>query len=100
MVSLRYITLFLVHLCALVGALSLYGVAEQVFYVLFLFLYAVGIYADVKEHYPIKRWILNTFAVILSLYFLSFISLDDLLKPFANAVLLFLAVKSLEEKKP
>lgn len=100
MVSLRYITLFLVHLCALVGALSLYGVAEQVFYVLFLFLYAVGIYADVKEHYPIKRWILNTFAVILSLYFLSFISLDDLLKPFANAVLLLLAVKSLEEKKP
>ncbi|MGB9873613.1 MAG: DUF3488 and transglutaminase-like domain-containing protein [Hydrogenobacter sp.] len=100
MMSLRYITLSLVHLCALIGVLSLYGIAQDLFFVIFLFLYAVGIYADIKEHYPIKRWILNTFALILSLYFLSFISLDDLIRPFANTVLLLLAVKSLEEKKP
>lgn len=100
MVNIRSVTLFLVHLCALVGAFSLYNVAEGIFYLTFLFVYAVGIYADVKGVYPIRRTILNIFAVIFSLYFLSFISLEDLLRPFANAVLLLLAIKSLEEKKP
>jgi len=99
MASLRYITLSLVHLCALIGVLSLYGIAQDLFFAIFLLLYAVGMYADVKKHYPIKRWILNTFALILSGYFLSFISWDDLIKPFANTVLLLLAIKSLEEKK-
>ncbi|ADO45177.1 transglutaminase domain protein [Hydrogenobacter thermophilus TK-6] len=100
MVSLRRITLLFVHLCALVGITSLYNVADGIFFAIFLFVYAVGIYADVKEFYPIRRWILNASAIIFSLYFLSFISLEDLLRPFANAVLLLLAIKSLEEKKP
>ncbi|MCS7284667.1 MAG: DUF3488 domain-containing protein, partial [Hydrogenobacter thermophilus] len=99
MVSLRRITLLFVHLCALVGILSLYHVADGIFFAIFLFVYAVGIYADVKEFYPIRRWILNASAIIFSLYFLSFISLEDLLRPFANTVLLLLAIKSLEEKK-
>lgn len=99
MASLRYITLSLVHLCALIGVLSLYGIAQDLFFVIFLLLYTAGTYADIKKHYPIKRWILNTFALILSGYFLSFIRWDDLIRPFANTVLLLLAVKSLEEKK-
>ncbi len=96
----RFITLLLVHLTALIGILSLWNVAESLYFFVFLFVYLLGVYMDFKGFYPIRRVFLTLFGFILSLYFLSFLSLEDLLKPFAHVVLLLLSIKSLEEKRP
>ncbi|MFN3975950.1 MAG: transglutaminaseTgpA domain-containing protein [Aquificaceae bacterium] len=98
--SSRSITLFLVHLAALIGILSLWNVAESLYFFIFLFTYLLGIYMDFKSFYPVRRIFLNLFGLLLSFYFLSFLSLEDLLRPFAHVVLLLLSIKSLEEKKP
>ncbi|MFN3471339.1 MAG: transglutaminaseTgpA domain-containing protein [Aquificaceae bacterium] len=98
--SSRSITLLLVHLAALIGILSLWNVAESLYFFIFLFSYLLGIYMDFKSFYPVRRIFLNLFGLLLSFYFLSFLSLEDLLRPFAHVVLLLLSIKSLEEKKP
>ncbi len=98
--SSKSITLLLVHLAALIGILSLWNVAESLYFFIFLFTYLLGIYMDFKSFYPVRRIFLNLFGLLLSFHFLSFLSLEDLLRPFAHVVLLLLSIKSLEEKKP
>ncbi|MFN7065257.1 MAG: transglutaminaseTgpA domain-containing protein [Aquificaceae bacterium] len=96
----RILTFYLVHLTALVGIFSLWNVAETFYFLLFLTTYLLGLYMDLKGFYPIRRLLLTLLGFLLSLYFLSFLSLEDLLKPFSHVVLLLLSIKSLEEKKP
>ncbi|WPM31257.1 DUF3488 and transglutaminase-like domain-containing protein [Hydrogenobacter sp. T-2] len=98
--SSRLTTITLVRLTSLVGILSLWNVADAVYFLGFLALYFVGVPMDIKATYPVRRLFLNLFGVALTLYFLSFLSLEDLLKPFSHIVLLLLSIKSLEEKKP
>ncbi|QID33463.1 transglutaminaseTgpA domain-containing protein [Pampinifervens florentissimum] len=98
--SSRLTTITLVRLTSLVGILSLWNVADAVYFLGFLALYFVGVPMDIKAIYPVRRLFLNLFGVALTLYFLSFLSLEDLLKPFSHVVLLLLSIKSLEEKKP
>jgi len=98
--SSRLTTITLVRLTSLVGILSLWNVADTVYFLGFLALYFVGVPMDIKAIYPVRRLFLNLFGVALTLYFLSFLSLEDLLKPFSHVVLLLLSIKSLEEKKP
>ncbi len=98
--SSRLTTIMLVRLTSLVGILSLWNVADTVYFLGFLALYLVGVPMDIKAIYPVRRLFLNLFGIALTLYFLSFLSLEDLLKPFSHVVLLLLSIKSLEEKKP
>ena len=90
----------LVRLTSLVGILSLWNVADTVYFFVFVVLYLLGVPMDIKATYPVRRIFLNLFGVVLTLYFLSFLTLEDLLKPFSHVVLLLLSIKSLEEKKP
>ncbi|MFN3814474.1 MAG: DUF3488 domain-containing protein, partial [Aquificaceae bacterium] len=98
--STRLLALSFVHFSALVGIIALFGVAEQTLHLAFTIVYLVGVYLDLKGTYPIKRFLLNVFALTSSAYLLSFLSQEDLLKPFANVIMLLLSTKSLEEKKP
>ncbi len=90
----------LVRLTSLVGILSLWNVTDTVYFFVFVVLYLLGVPMDIKATYPVRRIFLNLFGVVLTLYFLSFLTLEDLLKPFSHIVLLLLSIKSLEEKKP
>lgn len=87
-------------MACLVGFLSLYSVVEPYFFLLVAPMYFLGVYFDWKGFYPIRRLFLNTTALILTLYFLLQLNLEELLKPFAHITLVLLAIKSLEEKKP
>lgn len=98
--SLRNVALTLVHLTALVGILSLWSVAEEFYFFLFLCVYLLGIFLDLKGVYPIRRLLLNLMAVSLSLYFLASVSLENIIKPFSHLILLLMAIKALEEKRP
>lgn len=95
----KFITFSLVHFTAFVGIFSLWNVADNYYFLIFLLVYILGIYMDIKGIYPIRRILLTLFGFLLSFYFLSFLSLEDLLKPFSHVVLLLLSIKSLEEKK-
>jgi hypothetical protein len=63
------------------------------------FLFA-GLFMDYKQTYPIRRIFLNTFGVAMVLYFGSQLSLENLVGPLSNLLLILLGIKFLEEKKP
>ncbi|MCX8164745.1 MAG: DUF3488 and transglutaminase-like domain-containing protein [Aquificaceae bacterium] len=81
------------------GIVSLWKVAEPVYFLIFLALYLSGVYMDIKGSHPVNRLTLNLLGIILTLYFISHLTLENPLKPFSHVVLLLLAIKSLEEKK-
>ncbi|MDW8236792.1 MAG: DUF3488 and transglutaminase-like domain-containing protein [Aquificaceae bacterium] len=97
--STRAIALLLVHLSSAIGLFSLSGFLKPVVLFPFVLLYLIGVFFDYKGFYPVRRLILNIFAIALSLYFIVQASLEDLITPFASLVTLMLAIKSLEEKK-
>lgn len=92
----RTAALILVHTNAIVAILSLFGATN--FFWLFLFAYLTGIFFDTKKVYPIRKLILNTVGIIFSLYFLSQLTLENLISPLSNTLLLLIATKSLEKK--
>ncbi len=96
-IRLRNLILLLVHTNAIVGIISLFGTTS--FFWFFLFAYTIGIFLDFKRVYPIRRLILNTIGVMLSIYFLSQLSLENLVSPLSNTLLLLIAIKSLEKKE-
>ncbi|MCS6875932.1 MAG: DUF3488 and transglutaminase-like domain-containing protein [Aquificaceae bacterium] len=96
----KSITYILVYLTSFIGILSLLNVAQVYYFFTFLFLFLLGIYMDYRNFYPVRRPFLNIFAVTFSLYFLSFLSLEDLISPLSHVLLLLISVKSIEQKKP
>ncbi|MEN3034489.1 MAG: DUF3488 and transglutaminase-like domain-containing protein [Aquificaceae bacterium] len=98
--SNRVIALLLVHSACAIGLFSLFWFLKTGFFLPFVVLYAIGVFFDYKNTYPIRRFILNVLAVVLSLYFISQASLEDLITPFASLITLMLSIKSLEEKRP
>lgn len=98
--SLRLTTIMLVRLTTLVGMVSLLKVSENLYLLIFFFLYSLGIPMDIRGVYPVRRLFLNLFALVLTFYFLSFLSPEDFLRPLSHVVLLLIVIKSLEEKKP
>ncbi|MCS7084362.1 MAG: transglutaminaseTgpA domain-containing protein, partial [Aquificaceae bacterium] len=97
--STRAITLLLVHLSSSIGLFSLSGFLKPVVLFPFVLLYFIGVFFDYRGFYPVRRFVLNTLAIVLSLYFVAKASLEDLITPFASLVTLMLAIKSLEEKR-
>ena len=100
MVSAKRLSVLLSYLVGLGCFFSLQGIAEDVFLFLGLFLFLIGLLNDLKwEIYP-PRWVLTLIGFAGSFLFLSELSLDNAIKPFAHVLLLLLLVKALEEKKP
>ncbi len=89
-----------VRATSLIGILSLWNVAEMPYFIPFTLIYMLGFLLDIKKTYPVRRLLLNTLGVLLTIYFLSELSIEEPLKPFAHVVLLLMAIKSLEDKKP
>jgi Transglutaminase-like enzymes, putative cysteine proteases len=98
--SPRASTLIWVYLSAIVGVLSLVGMAEVLYILVCLSFLSAGLFMDYKQTYPIRRLFLNTFGVAMVLYFGSQLSLDNLVGPLSNLLLVLLGIKFLEEKKP
>jgi transglutaminase-like putative cysteine protease len=98
--SSRASTLIWVYLSAIVGILSLVGMAEVSYLLVCLSFLFAGLFMDYKQTYPIRRLFLNTFGVAMVLYFGSQLSLENLVGPLSNLLLVLLGIKFLEEKKP
>lgn len=98
--SPRASTLIWVYLSAIVGVLSLVGMAEVPYLLVCLSFLFVGLFMDYKQTYPIRRIFLNIVGVAMVFYLGSQLSLDNLVGPLSNLLLILLGIKFLEEKKP
>ncbi len=98
--STRASTLAWVYLSAIVGILSLVGMADAFYLLVCLSLLSVGLLMDYKKTYPIRRLFLNFFGIALTLYFGLQLNLENLVSPLSNLLLILLGIKFLEEKKP
>lgn len=94
----REITLLISYLLGLNAFLSLWGIADNSLILPFFILFLLGAYNDFFKTFRIPRIILNSIALAGTILFLLSISFDNLVEPIANALLLLVSVKFLEEK--
>lgn len=98
--SAKSLSLTLTYLVSFGSFVALHSLAYGIYILLFSLITAIGFLNDLKfGHYP-PRWILTVSGFLLSIFFMLDLSFDDLIAPFANILLLLIAIKSLEEKKP
>ncbi|WP_461829711.1 transglutaminase family protein [Aquifex sp.] len=95
----RELTHFLSYILGLIAFLSLWNVADSFFAGLLFLLFLLGIYNDLYGNIRIPRIFLNSVALLGTLISLLSVSFDNLVEPVANALLLLLSIKFLEEKK-
>ena len=94
------ISLILVYLVIGGSFVSIYSLAETVYLVLFSLVTFLGAINDFTlKSYP-PRWILTALGFLMSGFFILDLNFENLISPFANILLLLIAIKSLEEKQP
>ncbi len=100
MVSAKKASLVLSYLVAFGAFLALYDIADSIYFYPLFFIFSLGALNEWKFRVYLPRWILNAGGIVTALLFLLGLSLENAVKPFANMLLLLLAIKSLEDKKP
>jgi len=97
---LKTLLTILSYTAVLLGEISLYGIAEDFVYPFFVLSFLLGLSVDLKGSPKISRTLLNLLGILGTVFFLSFLSLENLITPVANALLFLTGIKLLEEKKP
>ena len=87
------------YTAVLLGGFSLYGVADEFVFPFLILSFFLGISVDLKGYPKLPRLFLNLLGIIGSIFFLSFVSLENLINPVANALLFLTGIKLMEEKK-
>ncbi len=100
MVRLRNLVLLLIFLSSLIPFISLIEIVDLPFFILFFLLYILGFINEFFFRIYIPRYVINALGILFTLFFLLQVSIENLIAPFANIVLLLLSAKALEEKKP
>ena len=100
MLSAKKVSLTLTYLVSAGCFAALWGVADDLFFLPLLILFLLSVLNEFRFGFYLPRWFLNTAGVLLSLLFLTDLSLENMITPFANMLLLLLVVKSFEEKRP
>ena len=100
MVSPKRITLLLSYLVGLGCFLSLQGIALDPVLLALLVLFLMGLLNDLKFRFYLPRWVLTLAGVLVSIMFLTDLSLDNAIQPFSHVLLVLLTIKALEDKRP
>jgi len=100
MLSAKRISLTLTYLVSAGCFAALWGIADGIYFFPLLLLFLLSVVNELRFGIYLPRWLLNTGGVILSAFFLLDLSIENVIRPFANMLLLLLVVKSLEEKRP
>jgi len=98
--SAERLSLGLTYLVSAGAFLSLWGIADDLSVLFSSLVFLTGILNDLRMHLYLPRAMLSLAGILFSAYFLSGFTLQNPVKPFANVLLLLLAIKSLERKKP
>ncbi len=98
--SAKSVAVTLSYLVALGSFLSLSNIANELFLVPLLVMFFLSLINEWKFRVYPPRWILNLSGLVLTFLFLSQLSIENLIEPFASVVILLITVKALEEKRP
>ena len=100
MITTRGIAITLTYVVSGVAFVSLYDIADRLYYLVFGLMFLLGVVNDLRYRKYVPRTVLNFSGLLVSFLFLLELSFENLIEPFANMLLLLLVIKSFEEKKP
>ena len=96
----KKISLILTYLVIAGSYVAIYSLANTLYLLIFALVTLIGAVNDFTfRNYP-PRWVLTVLGFIMSGFFLLDLSFENLISPFANILVLLIAIKSLEDKKP
>jgi transglutaminase-like putative cysteine protease len=98
-VKIEHIVKIITYIIGLIGFLSVFKHISFIYSAAFIALYFAAIYFDYKKSLHIPRWFLNLTAVAVILLSLFRLSLDNLVVPAVEGLLILLSIKFLEEKR-
>ncbi|GAB6065523.1 DUF3488 and transglutaminase-like domain-containing protein [Aquifex pyrophilus] len=97
-VHAKNLIIVLLYTEVILSFLSLYEISDNLVLLFAFFSFILGILNDFKNFINLPRVILNAIAIIGTVFFLSPISLDNLIEPLSNTLLFLTAIKLLESK--
>ncbi|MCL5061972.1 MAG: DUF3488 and transglutaminase-like domain-containing protein [Nitrospirae bacterium] len=98
-VKIEYIVKIITYIIGLIGFLSVFKHISFIYSAIFIALYFAAVYFDYKKSFHMPRWFLNLTALAVILLSLFRLSLDNLVVPAVEGLLILLSIKFLEEKK-
>lgn len=87
------------YLIGFIGFLSVFKYISAVYSLSFLTLYLFSIYFEQNKNFIVPRWVLNILSTGIILFTFLRLTLDDPVTPALEALVILLAIKSLEEKR-
>ena len=99
MIKLKEIVYILTYTISVVGYLSVVRFISPVISIIFIFALFTGIYFDKKEKYPIPTVLLNGIGVSFLVFQLSQITVENIVIPIAQTLLILLGIKLLQKKE-
>ncbi|MFZ6006151.1 MAG: transglutaminaseTgpA domain-containing protein [Nitrospirota bacterium] len=98
-VKIEYIVKIITYIIGLIGFLSVFKHISFIYSAAFIVLCLLAVYFDYKKSFHMPRWFLNLTALAVILLSLFRLSLDNLVVPAVEGLLILLSIKFLEEKK-
>ncbi len=99
MYSIKFIVNLFAFLSAFIAFLSVFKYINPLFLIIFFILFITGIFFEKKAIFPIPRVFLNIFSVLVVLFSIFRVSLDNMVLPVVEALIILLGVKLIENKE-
>ena len=99
MIKLKEIVYILTYIIAFIGYLSVARFISPFISLIFIVMFFTGIYFDRKNRYSIPNFLLNGFGVSFLVFQLSQITLENIVIPIVNILLVLLGIKLLQKKE-
>ncbi|EDP74197.1 transglutaminaseTgpA domain-containing protein, partial [Hydrogenivirga sp. 128-5-R1-1] len=99
MYSIKFVVNFFVFLSAFISFLSVFEYINYIFLFVFILLFFAGLYFEKKKFFPVHRYILNLFSIIVVIFSIFRISANNIVSPIVEALIILLGVKLVENKK-
>jgi hypothetical protein len=98
-IKIEHIVKIITYTIGFIGFLSVFKHISFIYSSIFVVLSFLAAYFDYKKSFYIPRWFLNITAMVVILLSLFRLSLDNLVVPAVEGLLILLSIKFLEEKK-
>ncbi len=98
-VKIEHIVKIITYIIGLIGFLSVFKHISFIYSSIFVVLSFLAVYFDLKKSFHMPRWFLNLTAVAVILLSFFRLSLDNLVVPAVEGLLILLSIKFLEEKR-
>ncbi len=98
-VKLKTLMLFILYAQVFLALLTSLAFLSPLTVAAFAFLYCLLFYLDLSDKHPVSRNVLTAVGILLTIFFLSKVSLDNVVHPITYALMSILTIKLFEDKK-